>query len=292
MTKCCAAIVIIVCLASPLWAQPIDSNDPAADPANAQPTWENYKGTRLGFELKMIASHEHPRPSPAELGQLIARGLADGEVDSREGALMAIASGSGALMAPTPESFAKWEAYRETLLSFRKAVEALLYDQHEWVQSSALLALGALNMRPGEDRWIVDLDDEAVSTFVKRFHDDPRGHLRSEIVKLFWLCDCNDGILEARKQLFREAVYDTDPGVVQTAIRGAARLRMLDVLEFVVQRLNDPDRNTRLEAGTVLQDYGREAARYLPEINAALAREIDPDIRGILKAAVQIVSDP
>ena len=296
MTTRIVAFAVAVLAVTPLWAQPADATDPAQIPENEQPNWENYQrntgATRLGWDLRTIAAGRSAAPPPAEFAQLIARGLADGATDSREGALMAIASKSGTRHAPTPENFAMWHTYRETLLAFRPLVEALLYDQDEWMRQSALLAFGALNMRPAEGKWIVDLDDDALRTYVNLFHYDPSPGVRSEIVKLFWLCDCREDILEARRQLFREAIYDTNPGVVGYAIRGAAELKIADVLEFIVRRLRDPEDNARLEAATAMQVYGREAARYLPEINAALAEETHPDIQGILKAAIKMVSEP
>lgn len=129
-------------------------------------SWEAYqknsRATRLGYDLKMIASMNHPAPPPEALGQLVAQGLASGEFDSQEGALMVIVSMSGVLHPAAPEEFAMWEAYHPTLVAFRKQVEAMFYDADVSLRSSAHSALTALNYRPGKDRWIVDLDAAAV----------------------------------------------------------------------------------------------------------------------------------
>jgi hypothetical protein len=290
ITRLPALVVALLCV-SPLWAQvPIGS---AADPENQQITWEDYQrnkgATRLGFELRMIATGEHSVPAPAELSQLIARGLASGDVDSREAALIAITTRAGWLRPPTPENVAMWSAYRDVLRAFRKEVEAALYDGDVLMRSSALGALTSLNMRSGKDGWVVDLDDDAVRTGVNLFHQDPSPGIRAEIINLFSLCECRQEILEARKQIMREGLYDTDPGVQRYAIRGAAELKIPDALEYIVHRLKDSDDILRSDAATAMQQYGGEAARYVPEIRAALADETDPDIRGILQAALQMI---
>src|SRR6185436_8677676 len=102
--------LIVALSAAPLWAQ------------KSEITWENYsknsRVTRLGYDLKMIAAMNHPTPSPEVLGQLVAQGLASGEFDSQEGALMVIVSMSGVLHPATPEEFTMWEAYHPTLVAF------------------------------------------------------------------------------------------------------------------------------------------------------------------------------
>ncbi len=288
MTTKLAVLVSMVLCASPLWAQ--DSNGPAADPEDPQISWESYQkvrgATRLGFELKTIAAGQHPTPPPPELGKLIAEALSDGERDSKEGALMAIASKSGVLHPPTPENFAMWTTYREVLVSFRGQVEALLYDRDDWLQSSAFLARSALDIRPGDAKWVLDPGEDSVRLYRNLFDQDPRPSVRSGVLKLFWLCDCRESLLDERKQLFRDAIYDSDPGIVRQAIRGAGDLQITDMLERVVQDLKDPDDLIRSDAATALQGFGRDAERYAGEVRQALAIEKSEEIRALLEAGL------
>jgi len=166
-------------------------------------------------------------------------------------------------------------------------VEAMLYDADVSLRSSAHSALTALNYRPGKDSWTVDLDAAAVKTYVDLFQQDPEPFIRAKTVQLFTLCQCNESTTEARKQLFREAIYDTDPTVVRISIRGAADLKIADMVPRIVQLLDDDDEDTRHNAATAIQVYGRDAGRFSNELRAALAKEKNAEIREILKYSLQ-----
>jgi len=271
-TKILAVVVLL--WAGPLWAQ--------------APEW---RSTDLGQRLRLIAALREPTPPPAEFAQLIGNGLADPEFDSREGALLAIASRSGVLQPPTPENFAMWHTYRDVVMPFRKQVEALMYDQNEWMRHSAGVAYAGLNMRPAEDRWVIDLDEPAITALVNAFHQEQLPSNRAEIAKLFWLCKCQKEVVEAQKQFFRTAIYDSDAGVVDYAIRGAAELKLPDMLDAVVTMLTHENDAVRMNAATALGMFGRDAARYAGEIQAALDKENNAEIRDILKGSLQAVSE-
>jgi class 3 adenylate cyclase len=121
-----------------------------------------------------------------------------------------------------------WTTYRGVLVSFRGEVEALLYERDDWLQQSAILARSALDIRPGDAKWVMDFGEDTVRLYTNLFHQDPRPSVRSEVVKLFWLCECRESVLDAQKQLFRDAIYDSDPGIVRQAIRAAGDLQIND----------------------------------------------------------------
>ena len=108
---------------------------------------------------------------------------------------------------------------------------------------------------------------------------------------MFAECQCRESTLEMRRQVIRDAIYNPDLEA-RTAIRAAAELKMLDLIEVVVEHLKHADEVTRMDAATALQIYGRDAAPYADQIREALALEKSEDVRGILKAALQIVTMP
>ena len=176
LIKLLALTIAMLAVMPPVWAQvPEALREELKD---QQPTWENAQKnpgvTRLGWDLGSIAAKRAPAPPPTELGLLIAQGLADRATYSREMALNVIASLSGVLHAPTPENFAMWTSYRDTLLGFRKPVEALLYDQDRLIRGSAMMAFGALSMRPGKGVWVMmDFDDDALRTLTELYYQEP-----------------------------------------------------------------------------------------------------------------------
>lgn len=226
-----------------------------------------------------------------QMVQLITEGLADGDPKVREGALIAIAGRAGMAVIHTPENLATWKANREALQSFRKQIDAMLLgDPNQWVRHSAGVALVWLNREPEEGNWPITLDDATVRTLMAAFHQEPVAFNRAEIVKAVWLCDrCPESNLEARQQLFRDAISDADSGVVDHGIRGAAELRIVDTLARIAQLLKDPNDVVRSNAATAMQLFGKDAGQYVSAITEALAVERNADIRAKLKSALQAV---
>jgi hypothetical protein len=88
------------------------------------------------------------------------------------------------------------------------------------------------------------------------------------------------------KGLLLRALEDPDPNVVQTAGWGAVESRCPEALPLLVRQLKNVSAVARMGVAAGLQAYALEARRFLPELEAALAREPDGPTRSTLEATV------
>lgn len=252
----------------------------------AQP--QSRRTTPSRQTLGALATHRVTLPT-GELRDVVAGGLSDATTAIREQTLLAIAGRAGVLMSPTEQNLAVWAKELPVLMEFRDQIRLALRDQDDHVRNAAFLAFVSLLHRRAGSRLIVHLDGDSLSTLEDAYVHESSAYNRGEIVKAVALCPCTPESAD-RRPLLKQALGDSSSNVVRFAISGAAELRMSDVLDQIVQRLDSGDRIDRSSAATALGRYGTMARAFLPQMRQALLNEHDVEVHQMLEAAINRVS--
>jgi HEAT repeat protein len=115
--------------------------------------------------------------------------------------------------------------------------------------------------------------------------------LRVEIVKAFALLTHEQAaaIQGESTAMLTAALKDQEPQVVAFAALGVGRQRLTSLLPEVVPLLSHKAQNVRLLVSQGIAAFGPEAAKYVPQVEAAIAVERDDIVRKTLEGTLSVI---
>lgn len=238
-----------------------------------------------GRVLVQLIRHEGGT-TPEATVEIIRLGLADSNSDVRQAALSAVVSrAAGPHFDAGTAAATDWIADRDHIQRLRPQVTAALKDNDESVRVAAIQAVVGLDFSIATKR--PELSNETERLLIAMYHTDKSGSVRARIVGGLATDQTSDR--KNVSQLLVDAFDDPDPRVRHAASGGAEKLDRDVALPLLVRHLQDADRSVRGEAASVLARYGTTAVVFLPQIEEALGRERDPQVRFLVQAAVAAI---
>jgi HEAT repeat protein len=246
--------------------------------------------------LNDLAAHRTSLP-PQELVAVLRSGITDSDPMVRASALWAVAGRAGGVRFSTGSERAERRAILRTergvLEGLRPIILRRLQDDHDVeVRRAALAAAGNLDYDPdgGNDRSITLKPDFAkllTAIFAKETSQD----LRVEIVKSFALLSPKQAasIRNDSEAMLVAAALDPNPDVAAYGALGIGKQRLRSALPRIVGLLTRDGMNVRLFAAQAIGMFGREAAQYAPQVEAALAVERDVVVSKTLTATLSAI---
>jgi HEAT repeat protein len=257
----------------------------AAVTASAQQAASGFASANTGEKgrvLVQLIRHQGSTP-PEVTAEIIRLGLTDPSTVIREAALSAVVSrAAGPYFDGGPATVTDWIADRDPIQRLRPQVTAALKDVDESVRVAAIQALVSLDFDIATQQ--AELSNETERLLIAMYHADKSGRVRAKIVGGLATDRTSDP--KNVRQLLVGAFDDPDPRVRQAASGGAEKLDRDVALPLLVRHLEDADRGVRGESASVLARYGTTAAIFLPQIEEALGRERDPQVRVLVQAAL------
>jgi HEAT repeat protein len=240
---------------------------------------------RKGQALVQLIRHQGS-VLPETVVAIIRLGLSDPNKSIREGALSAVMSrAAGPQFSRDTAVATDWIADHEHVRSLRPQINAALHDPDETLREAAISALVSLEFDIATGR--PELSGGTDQLLVSMYYADKSGRVRAKIVG--GLATDQSTHLQTVGKLLIDAFDDPDARVRQAASYGADKLDRDVALPLLVRQLEDVDHSVRGQSASVLIRYGATAAHFLPQIEQALARERDAQVRGLLQIAVSMV---
>jgi len=225
-------------------------------------------------------------PQPEQVVRLIAEGLVDSDTKVQRSALWALASRAGGIrFSDSAELRQQWNAERPLLDSLRLQVTALLESPDSRVRHAVLVALAALDYKPGDNRRRLKLSDRMTALLVSRYAGEPNSLVRSEIVKALAL---DSGAKSGEGVLIR-ALSDPDKSTVQFAVMGIVEHGMVDQTPRLMELLEHQAHEVRIAAAAALGRFGEKARMALQSLQLALSIESHVVARDTMTAAIRAV---
>lgn len=249
-------------------------------------TAETFRTASRESKLATLIEIQREGPagmSPGELVALLGVGLDDSEADVRLGTLGTIAmirvwhaQAQGAPMADVPWSAE--EAGLGPLLP--RMIDLIRSDPAESVRTEAIVTRGFVDAEfPDGDN--IRISRALADVLVERYAAEEDARVRQEIVKSLALSSSDS---PRHAAVVFAALSDSDPDVVQYALRGAGRLQLAQALPRIGELLRDPSTSMRLAAATALIQFADGVEPYLPLVQEVAASDPDVTIRRTLEA--------
>ena len=232
---------------------------------------------------------------PATEGQIQAAleaAIRDPDPHIRRNAFYIVSTILGvAAMPQTPSGYEKMATLRGVAEAVRPAARGALDDPDASVRLAALqlTVMPKVPMKPGTFLFAY----EDVQLLAARFDTDSSGMVRSFAVQMLRLAPhSDDGRVRAvAGRIMLAALEDPDPYVVQYAGHMAFESKAPEALPLLIRQLQNPSHVARMGVAVGLQGYKAAAKPYLPQLEAALEKELDAATKGTLAAAIKLVRE-
>jgi hypothetical protein len=229
---------------------------------------------------------QHRSTTNGELVAGIIRiALVEQNTTIRDLALTAVISrAAGPRFVAAGDVLTDWHLDHTPIQALRPEIVRLLRsDSEETVRVQAVGALASLDFNIGMTN--VELTVPTQELLVQRFYGDASGMVRAKIVAGFGTDRLVDSAVVRR--LFTDAFADPDHRVRHAAMSGVDKLDRMIALQLVVSLIGDRNRSVRAQAAAVLLKFGSAASNSLPQLEAALRDEQDPQVIQLLQAVIE-----
>lgn len=222
---------------------------------------------------------------PDQLNDVLIAGLTDGTAEVRESAVRAIAGRVG----KPPFDRETWRRVELPVLqALAPQLARSLQDSDIHVRRSAIEAIASfeLDFTAGPGKAMRNLRPVTARLLATRYTSEPDALTRSRIVNVFAWFSIHPGIQRDTTTILGLALSDPSPAVCQAALLGVGMQRIVSLLPKAAEFLAHDDVALRISAAQALVAFGRDAQRYVPQINAALESESNSLARSTFASAI------